>query len=206
MDSFERSFIEELEKVAAEEAPAKSNNMANLLKVLAAGGLGYAGYKAYKGHQDSKAREAALLQQMAENSARNKRMLVGGALGAGALGAAHHFGLDESIFEKLKGLFGKAPMTPKEMAGTGLKVGKPVIDMFKDILSGKQVFEGPMLPANKLEYLKQHGKLPVEVPEQVKGIGKLLTEAGNHSEKVGPNAVKDTSVLDDIRLKLGPKY
>lgn len=123
MNSFERSFMEEIVKIAAEqEAPAEnSSKLKNLMKLLAAGGLGYGAYRMYQGHKDNQARQAALMQAMANQSANRKKMLLGGALGAGALGAAHHFGLDASIMEKLKnsamlekmkGLFGsKTPST-----------------------------------------------------------------------------------------------
>ncbi|NBO53053.1 MAG: hypothetical protein EBU84_00345 [Actinobacteria bacterium] len=96
MNSFNESFVTELTKIAQ-----SGSSTSNLAKLLALGGLGYGGYKMYQANQANQAAAAA----QAARSARNKRLL-GLGLGAGALGAAHHFGLDSSILEKLKGLFG----------------------------------------------------------------------------------------------------
>jgi hypothetical protein len=114
MDSFNKSFVTELTKIAQ-----SGSSTSNLAKLLALGGLGYGGYKMYQANQANKAQVAemralgnlgyqlATAAQAARSArnARNKRLL-GLGLGAGALGAAHHFGLDSSILEKVKGLFG----------------------------------------------------------------------------------------------------
>lgn len=133
MNSFENAFFGEFLKFAEEsaQAPAQNNSskLKNILKVLAAGGLGYGAYKMYQGNQAEKARQMALAAELAAQSSRKKKALIGGALGAVGLGAAHHFGLDEGLIEKIKGspvlekvkgLFGgKAPVTGNEVFDQG---------------------------------------------------------------------------------------
>jgi hypothetical protein len=182
--------MREFVKIAEDQAaPAKgSANMANLLKLLAVGGLGYGGYKMYQGHKDDQARQAALAAAAASQSANRKKMLLGGALGAGALGAAHHFGLGDSIMEKLK--------------------GSSILEKIKGLFGGgasKAPLSIHELDPYGIEDYSPHHEPQYTQGSALKVLPKILNEGG-YTEKVGPNAMPPAATDKAEGWKLGPKY
>jgi hypothetical protein len=99
MNTFNSSFVTEMTKLAQ-----PGSGMSPLAKALALGGAGVGAYGLYKAHAANQAAQQAAAAAAASKS-RMKTLLGLGLLGGGAA-AAHHFGLDAGILEKLKGLFG----------------------------------------------------------------------------------------------------
>jgi len=154
MNAFEQSFIAELVKVAEGDQP-RSSNMGNILKLLALGGLGAAGYAGYKGLKNYQA-EQLMQQQLAEaqaaQSARNKKLLIGGALGAAGIGTA--LGLSPDLLQKVKGLFGSgapaaaaaapaaaaaAPAAAEAFVDPRAKALASVVNPFRDFLFNPKI-------------------------------------------------------------------
>ena len=92
-------------------------------------------------------------QEAAKAKARRNKMLLGGLLGAGAVGAAHHFGLDSALAEKVKALFGNkvtgnevfdqygGEISPHEDEPSAIDSIKKLIGMGPDV---KQTPTGPL--------------------------------------------------------------
>lgn len=99
MNTFNSSFVTEMTKLAQ-----PGSGMSPLAKALALGGAGVGAYGLYKAHAANQAAQQAAAAAAASKS-RMKTLLGLGVLGSGAA-AAHHFGLDAGILEKVKGLFG----------------------------------------------------------------------------------------------------
>ena len=97
MNTFNSSFVTEMTKLAQ-----PGSGMSPLAKALALGGAGVGAYGLYKAHAANQAAQQAAAAAAASKS-RMKTLLGLGLLGSGAA-AAHHFGLDAGILEKLKGL------------------------------------------------------------------------------------------------------
>ena len=97
MNTFNSSFVTEMTKLAQ-----PGSGMSPLAKALALGGVGAGAYGLYKAHAANQAAQQAAAAAAASKS-RMKTLLGLGLLGSGAA-AAHHFGLDAGILEKLKGL------------------------------------------------------------------------------------------------------
>jgi hypothetical protein len=138
MNSFNNSFVSEMTKLAK-----SGSGMSSLAKALAVGGAGAGAYGLYKAHAANQAAQAAQAAAAAQQSASSRRRnLLGlgllGLLGGGAA-AAHHSGLDASIMEKIKGLFGDKASTKDALreATSDEDIFKPQVWYSKSVVTGQ---------------------------------------------------------------------